>query len=421
MGMDVIVTDHHEPRPDGSLPDCLAISPTRHDSEYPCRFLCGAGVAYKLAQALAESVDCVFDPEDVLDLVALGTVADVVQLREENRSLVVQGLKRLQRTTRPGLLALFRAAAVDRDRIDPVSIGYYLAPRINAANRMASPQLAYDLITASDEDVAAHLATQLSTYNQQRQVLVAETFAQVAVEIGDPGRIAAEVMERRRPPMLIVVGDWPPGISGLLASKLVETYGLPAFVGSDGGDGIVSVSARSVPGVHVDEILEGCEASLPGGLFLGYGGHSGAAGFRVHQERFSLARRTLEDEALRQVRIDEIGAVLHIDAEVPLRALSLEAARRVRSLAPFGVGFPEPLFLAQGVTLTRRWQIADGKHARFTVQRGTSSIDGVYFNPDAPFLALPLESKLDLVFHVQLDEWNGLLKPELRLRDWRPA
>lgn len=419
MGMEVIVTDHHEARADGSLPDCPTVCPTRHDSEYPCRFLCGVGVVYKLAQALSGRVPAAPDPEEVLDLVALGTVADVVQMRDENRSLVIRGLKRLQATQRPGLLALFRAAGVDPRRIDPISIGFYLAPRINAANRMASPQLAYDLITATDDDVADQLAAQLSTYNQQRQDLVAEKIAKIAEEIGDPSRITVEVLEGRRPPLLLLTGDWPVGISGLLASKLVDIYGLPAFVGSDAGDGIVSVSARSIPGVHIDEILEGCESSLPGGLFLGYGGHSGAGGFRVHQEHFPLARSALEQETSRQVRLEEVGAVLQIDAEVSLAALSVQSAQQLRSLAPFGSGFPEPLFLVRNVTLLRRSVVGDGKHARFTLQRGETCVDGVSFHAEPSFLELPLESKLDTVLHLQLNEWNGLVKPEMRLRDWR--
>src|SRR5579872_781886 len=169
MGMDVVVTDHHEARIDGSLPDCPTVDPTRHDSEFPFRSLCGVGVTYKLAQALASTLPGAPDPDDVLDLVALGTIADVVPLLDENRSLVIRGLHRLRQTRRPGLAALFEAAGGDRKRIDPVAVGFYLAPRINAANRMATPQLAYDLITASDPGRAAELAALLSDHNQARQ------------------------------------------------------------------------------------------------------------------------------------------------------------------------------------------------------------------------------------------------------------
>ena len=421
MGMEVVITDHHEPRADGSLPNCPTVAPTRQDAEYPCRFLCGSGVAYKLAQALRRTAPFAPDPQEVLDLVALGTVADVVPMRDENRSLVIQGLKRLRETRRPGLLALFRAAGIDRSKIDPISVGFYLAPRINAANRMATPQLAYDLITATDPEVAATLAAQLGDYNRQRQTLVAEKFEQLAAQLGPPSLLVAEVAARRRSPALVVLGDWPAGICGLLASKLVDAYGLPAFAGSDAGGDIVAVSARGTPGVHIDEILESCESALPGGLFLGYGGHSGAGGFRVERARLDTALSILEQEATRQIAVDQVGAVLGVDAEVSLGQLSTQAAQLLRALAPFGSGFPEPLFLSRNVTLKRRSAVGEGKHARFALRRGHASIDGVCFNADRAFFQLPLETSLDVVFHLQLNEWNGLAKPEVLLKDWRLA
>ncbi|HEX8919405.1 MAG TPA: single-stranded-DNA-specific exonuclease RecJ [Chloroflexota bacterium] len=421
MGMDVIITDHHEPRPDGALPACIVVSPTRQDAVYPFRSLCGVGVAYKLLQALAQRIPSVPDLTALLDLVALGTVADVVPLVDENRSLVLQGLRRLQRTQRPGLLALFSAAGVDRGRIDPTSVSYYLAPRINAANRMATPQLAYDLMTATDPDVAEQLATQLSSLNQQRQLLVAEKFEEIAEQIGPPVQIHNEIQEGRRAPLLLVLGEWPAGVSGLLASRLLETYGLPAFVGSDTGDGPLTVSARGGPDTHIDEILEGCETSVPGGVFLGYGGHARAAGFRVERDRLPLVRDLLQEQARQQVRVDEIGSVLSIDAEVRLSALTLHAARQVKSLAPFGTGFPEPLFLARNVVLARRSPVSDGKHARFAARSGDTLIDGIYFGTSPAFLALPLESRLDIVFHLQLNERGGLIRQELCLRDWHAA
>lgn len=419
MGMDVVVTDHHEPRPDGSLPDCPTISPTRLDAEYPCRVLCGVGVAYKLAQALAATLPNAPDPSAMLDLVALGTVADVVPLRDENRSLVLAGLRRLRRTERPGLLALFEASSVDPRRIDPTSVGFYLAPRLNAANRMASPQLAYDLITASDPERAASLASSLSRHNENRQTLVTETFARLALDLGDPGLIADDVASGRRSPLLLIVGNWPAGISGLIASKLVDAYGLPAFVGSRSPDGVVAVSARGVPGVHVDELLEAAEAALPEGLFLGYGGHSRAGGFRVEGDRLDLAQELLEAEARRRVPAQSLGATLEIDATVSVSQLTLEAARQIEKLAPFGMEFPEPLFLAQRVTLGNLRPLKGGRHLRCSVRQGTGLRAAVFFNAPPELGALPADAPVDVVFHLQLNEWQGTVTPQLQLRDWR--
>jgi single-stranded-DNA-specific exonuclease len=324
-------------------------------------------------------------------------------------------------TRRPGLLALFQAAGVDAKKIDPVAIGYYLAPRINAANRMATPRLAYDLITATDESVAADLARQLSHHNERRQVLVETHLEEIAGRIGPPAEIAAAIAAGTRSPLLVVTGDWPAGISGLLASKLVDTYGLPAFVAADGGGDVVSVSARSGPGVRIDELLESAEASLPGGLFLSYGGHAGAGGFSVARERLDEAISILSAGATGTVPTDEVGAVMTIDAEVGLGALTLSAAQGVRSLAPFGIGFPEPLFLSRNVTVRNVRRLNGGKHLRLRLAHRDAARDAVWFNAPPEAAALQPRSAIDIVYHLCIDEWNGLQRQELRIRDWRPT
>jgi single-stranded-DNA-specific exonuclease len=419
LGMDILITDHHEARADGSLPDCPTVNPTRHDSDYPCRFLCGAGVAYKLAQALAQSLPEAPDPADVLDLVALGTVADVVPLLDENRSLVIEGLMRLRATHRPGLLALFAAAGIEPSKIDPTAVGFYLAPRINAANRLASPRMAYELITATDPAVAAKLAAQLSEYNRQRQSMVAGYLQEIVARIGEPADLTTRVASGEQPPLLVELGDWTAGISGLLAAKLVDRYGLPAFVGATSDGDTVSVSARGTSDVHIDEILEGCEAALPGGLFLGYGGHARAGGFRVARDRLEDALEILAAEIRRQVSLDQVGAILHIDAEATLRKLDVRAAHAVRSLAPFGAGFAEPLFLIRRVRLARLAKRGENRHASVTLTQGSDRLDGIWFSADPDFLGLSPGTELDVVAHLQINEWNGTQKPELRLRDFR--
>lgn len=419
LGMDVIVTDHHEPRPDGLLPRCPVVAPTRLHSGYPFRGLCGAGVVYKLAQALARRMPDAVRPETLLDLVALGTVADVVPLRDENRSLVIAGLDALRSTGRPGLLALFRAAGVDPRQLDPVSIGYYLAPRINAANRMATPRFAYDLLTTTDPATASELADRLSDLNRRRQTVVETMLAALLADLGDPATLAAAVAAGDRPPVLVAMGDWPPGISGLLASKLVDTYGLPAFVGTRDGETVV-VSGRGTAGARIDELLELCEGSRPGGIFLGYGGHAGAGGFRVHSSHWPEVEAALTTAARHQ-KVACLDATLEIDAEVTLRQLTFEAARLVRSLAPFGMGFPEPLFLTRGVVLASKKPMGGEKHMRVRLRQGGTTISGVLFHAPEAFTSLPLESPLDVVFHLVMNDWNGTVTVETRLRDWRIA
>jgi single-stranded-DNA-specific exonuclease len=231
--------------------------------------------------------------------------------------------------------------------------------------------------------------------------------------------MSAEVKAGDRPPLLVVVGDWPPGISGLLASKLVDTYGLPAFVGTDAGDGIVSVSARSIPGVAIDELLERCEGALPGGLFLGHGGHARAGGFRVEQDKMAIAHDILHEQGWKSIRVDQIGAIMTVDAEVKLRSVTLDAARQIRVLAPFGMDFPEPLFLTRNATVRRISPLKDGKHCRVALQQGGTWLEGVCFHAPPELLATPAGTALDVVFHVQLSEWQGMTRLELVIRDWR--
>lgn len=419
MGLDVVITDHHEPRADLSLPHCPVVSPSRHDSQYPYRYLCGVGVAYKLVQALHARLPGGLDPASLLDLVALGTIADIVPLRDENRSLVLRGLEALRRTQRPGLLALFEAAGVDRQRIDPASVSFYLAPRINAANRMASPRLAYDLIMATDPTLATEAARRLGEYNSQRQSLVTACFADLCAQLGDPAALNAQVRSGQRAPLLILLGSWNAGISGLLASRLVERYGLPAFVGVESAEGMVSMSGRGAPGTRLDELLEAAEASLPGGIFENYGGHAAASGFRVPARRFPQARDLLEQEARARISLHDAEPSLRVDAEVRLARLDVEAARLVHSLAPYGRDFPEPLFLARAALLRSRTPVGGGRHIRFTLHQSGALLTGIYFNAPPEFAALPLGTPLDAVFHLSLNEWNGRSSAQMTLRDWR--
>jgi single-stranded-DNA-specific exonuclease len=224
-----------------------------------------------------------------------------------------------------------------------------------------------------------------------------------------------------RPPLLLVLGTWPAGISGLLANRLVDLYGLPAFVGTESESGVVSISARGPRAVPIDLLIESCEASQPGGLFLGYGGHARAGGFRLDRGRLELARSLLEDQARLQVPLDQIGSVLTVDAEVRLSQLSLDAARSVRVLAPFGVEFAEPLFLSRDVELRALRPMGDGAHARLTVQQGTARKSAVSFSAPAELLALRPGTRLDIVFNLQIDEWDGMQQVQLCIRDWRVA
>ena len=417
LGMDVIVTDHHQPLPDGSLPDCPVVSPSRLDSTYPWPYLSGAGVVYKVIQAMvgpAESSD------RFLDLIALGTVADVVPLRDENRGLVIKGLACLRDTPRCGLRALFHVAGVESSRLNQTSVSYYLAPRINAANRMADPQLAYDLFAATDPARANDIAALLNEHNAGRQNLVARHIEEIVEELGDEASIALDVQNGRRAPLLCVKGNWPPGVSGLLASQLTERYGLPAIVASPRDQEVHSASGRSINAVNILSILEACHGKADG-VFLRHGGHSAACGFTVPSSAVDVAFELLEGAARGIVSTEQLGSVLRIDAWVKLGQVDLQSLERIESLAPYGEQFPEPVFIATGVYVQHRRRIGgNGQHMKMKAKSGRVVIDTIMFNCDQELAEYPENQPVDLAVSIERNEWQGQMWPQLRIHDWRP-
>lgn len=416
LGVEVIVTDHHQPLSDGSLPDGLVVSPTRHDSLYPWPFLSGAGVAYKLAQALLLRPEVY---ESLLDLVAFGTIADVVRLRDENRTLVIKGLGRLRETNRCGLRALFGVAKIDSRRLDHASVGFYLGPRINAANRMADPAEAFDLITATDAVEAQRIALLLDGHNSTRQDEVAR-LAEAALEsIGPPLEVTEDIRQGRRAPIICLMGDWRPGLSGLLASDLTEAYSVPAIVAASKGDGTVTASGRSTKDVNILELLEAVDAARPG-LLLGFGGHSAACGFTVRDDRVDEAFREVETAAHRLVPISDLGARLRVDAQIRLGQVELRSLQMVEELGPYGQEFEEPTFLAQGVYLSSRRKMGpNGKHVKMTARSGTARVSAVMFGCDPQLADLLEEQPVDVVFNIIRDDWDGMFRPQICIRDWR--
>src|SRR5579884_161795 len=421
LGVEVIVTDHHQPRADAVLPRCLVVSPTRPDSDYPWPFLSGAGVAYKLAQVLLSAPE----QERLLDLVALGTVADVVPLRDENRSLVVKGLGQLRRTERPGLRALFTVAGVSSERLNQTSVAYYLGPRINAANRMASPQEAFELITCDDPVEAQRLATLLDQHNSSRQLQVERHLADLSERIGDPVELVVAIQDGRRPPILCVDGAWPPGVSGLLASELTERYGVPAIAASTTQGDVVPASGRSVDGVDILRLVEAVDAAEPA-IFGRFGGHSRACGFSVEPDRLRAEFDLLEQNARERIDVEELGAGLRVDARVRLQQVGMHAVEQVERLAPYGSGFEEPVFVVQGVYLQHRRALGScepdraPRHMRAVAKSGSTRVDALMFRCDPELFGYPEDQPVDLAFSIERNEWNQYVSPQIRIHDWRP-
>lgn len=412
LGMEVIITDHHTLGP--HLPEALAVlNPRRPDCSYPYKYLSGVGVAYKLAQALLRANRQVplpgstpLEEEDLLDLVALGTVADLAPLAGENRALVIRGLERLNTAPRPGLDALMRLAGVHQGRVSAMTIGYVLAPRLNAAGRVDHAKIAYQLLTVQYPGEAEHLARQLDELNQQRQQLTAEALEKARAAV------IAEGVDR---PLLFVADpSFPPGVVGLVASRLAEEFYRPAIVVEQGVEESRG-SARSIPEFHITKALDHCAD-----LLLRYGGHRAAAGFTVRTADLPELKTRLTDLAAEMLKDADLRPTLEIDAEVPLREMNGQVWKALQLLRPFGEGNPEPLFVSRRVRVRHQRAVGgNGAHLKLLLSDGNTVWDGIAFRQGDWADHLP--DYVDIAYHLQVNEWGGERRLQLNIQDIRPV
>jgi single-stranded-DNA-specific exonuclease len=400
LGLDVIVTDHH--RPGGSLPDCPVVA-TR-PSEYPFPELCGTGVVYKLGQALF-GVDSEI-PKRHLDLVALATVADVVPLVDENRSLTIAGLRTLARTQKPGLRALMKVAGVDPAAVDAAAIGFRLAPRINAAGRLGHPRSALQLLLTDEVDEARRLADELEGLNRDRQ----------AVE----GRILREAIQqveqlpeakRRNRAYVLAGADWHEGVIGIVASRLVERFHRPVVLIA-GGDGAWKGSGRSISAFDLHAGLGACAQFLER-----WGGHRAAAGLSIDPENVDAFDDAFAAHADGVLGDEDLQPTVAVDAIVPPNTpLTLDLCGELARLAPFGLGNPNVTLLAPGCELAELSAVGDGKHLRFRVRRdGADCGSAIAFGQGAR-LESYRDGAYDLAFRLEENRWNGTVAPQLLVR-----
>jgi single-stranded-DNA-specific exonuclease len=395
-GLEVVVTDHH--RPGETLPDCPVVAP--RPSGYPFPELCGTGVVYKLLQALD-----VPNLERHLDLVALATVADVVPLVDENRYLVTGGLRRLARTSRPGLRALMRTARVDPVRIDSSALGFRLAPRINAAGRLGHPGSALELLLTEDEREAERLAGELETLNRDRQAvedrILREALAQVAEW--------PESAQRRRGYVLAGEG-WHRGVIGIVASRLVERFGRPVVLLAPGEDGWVG-SGRSIPSFDLHGALAACAEHL-----TRWGGHRAAAGLSLAPENLDAFARAFAVHADGALDDAELVPRLTVDAVVDGRDLTLDLCEELATLAPFGLGNPGITLLAAGAELSELAAVGDGKHLKLAVTANGARSGGIAFGWGSRLDSLRRPVRHDVAFRLEANHWNGTVAPQLVVR-----
>ncbi|HEX5990380.1 MAG TPA: single-stranded-DNA-specific exonuclease RecJ [Solirubrobacterales bacterium] len=399
LGLETVVTDHHQPA--AQLPDCPILHP--QVSDYPFESLCGTAVAWKLASALREE-----EAAEYLDLVALATVADVVPLVGENRSLVKRGLAEIRRADRPGIRALMAASKCDPERLDESDLSFRLAPRINAAGRLYRADAGVELFLTEDEKRAEAIADELGRANSERRATEREVDAAAEAALRE---LPEDLREARG---LVLAGeDWHPGVVGIVASRLVERHHRPVVVVSLGEDGSGRGSGRSIPGFDLLGALEACGEHLEG-----FGGHRAAAGLQIRAENVAAFREAFAAHADQVLSEDDLRRTEKVDAIVGGVGLGLDLAEELRQLAPFGMGNPGVRLLVPSARVSDVRAMGEGKHARFSLHSGSHRALGVAFGRAS--LGVEDEDLIDASIRLEVNHWNGSVEPRVVLRELYP-
>ena len=405
LGIDVVITDHHECKQ--AIPEAAAVvDPHRPDCPYPFKGLAGVGVALKLAMAAAgpDRAGLVF--REYADLAAVGTVADVMPMTGENRTIVQTGLAALAHPRRVGLAQLMEEAGLGDKPVTSVSIGYTLAPRINAAGRMGQADLAAELLLTRDPGRAAALAQELCALNRERQTIECEIFQE-----------CVQRLERRPQSGVILLADehWHQGVVGIVASRLTEKYSCPVFmVCLDQGMG--KGSCRSWGGVNLFHLLTQCQD-----LLEGFGGHAMAAGFTVREENIPALERRLRQLVLEERAGEELPSLLEIDAAVLPQELTVEAVEALDALEPCGAGNPRPVLVLTGAHVISAAQVGRGRHLKLRLEGRGVPLDAIFFSVDGSELGLTPGCRVDVAFYPQINDFRGVRSVQLQVVDLRHA
>jgi len=390
--LDIVVTDHHIPGKD--LPDCIAVvNPHQDDDAYPDKNLAGVGVAFKLCDALSRTLTGKPWNKD-LELVALGTVADVVPLTGENRKIVRMGLHRMASTENTGLSALIAVAEKDAKHISTEAVGFHLAPRLNAAGRMESAMLGARLLTTGDKSEAEELAEHLDALNRERQSVERDILAKAEEQLA--GQDMNEL------PAIVVAGEgWHPGVIGIVASRLVEKYYKPVILLSIDGK-TAKGSCRSIERLHMHDALAACKEHL-----LRFGGHAQAAGLSLATKNIDAFRKAFCDYAAAHLTPDDYVPEANIEFEMHPASVTLDLIDEIAQLEPYGEGNPLPLFGVKDVRGTDARQIgSEGQHLKFAITSRASSVDMLWWSHGS-LASLVNAEPLDLVYRPAVNEWQG--------------
>ncbi|HZG73958.1 MAG TPA: single-stranded-DNA-specific exonuclease RecJ, partial [Chondromyces sp.] len=398
LELDLIITDHHEPGPE--LPEALAIIHPKHPhGSYPFPYLAGVGVAFKLAHALLGEV-----PEHLLDLTAIGTIADLVPLKGENRSIAKAGLRKLKQSSRPGIDALCQLTSTKKADINEETVGFMIAPRINAAGRLADADPAVELLMTNDRETAVMLAKEIDAMNKERQAIVNE-ITEEAIEM-----VRNQFPPEKYPVLVIGKEGWNAGVIGIVASRLVEKFYRPTIVLSfDHEKGQAKGSARSIAGFDLFKNLSTCRELLPH-----FGGHPMAAGMTLELSDVDELRNRLCALAREQLTEEDFVPIEELDAIVPLEEIDLSTIEQLNLLAPFGMANPKPKVMIEKVGLGNIRKIgSEQSHLKLLLEEEAASLDGIgfgmgyYADHIAPF------SKVSVIGELAVNEWNNIRKPQI--------
>ncbi len=407
LGIDVIITDHHECKE--KIPAAVAVvDPHRKDCPYPFKDLAGVGVALKLVMALGGEKRYRALFLEYADLAAVGTVADVMKLLGENRTIVRVGLNHLKKTRRRGLYALMVEAGTLNRAITSTTVGYCLSPRINAAGRMGRAAMAAELILTEDPVRAETLAQELCELNRQRQAVELDIFNQC---------LALLAGKKQYDCLVLADKAWHQGVVGIVASRLAEQFACPVFMICLQADGKGKGSCRSYGGFNLFCALDQCAD-----LLEGYGGHALAAGFSIKEENIPAFRARMEEIVRGDTGGEEMVSTLQIDGEISNTAvLTVEQVEALSMLEPYGAGNPKPVFSLSGVTITCMYDVGGGRHLKMRASRDGRTVDMVFFSVTRAKSGLTVGDRADVAFYPQINEYRGSRTVQLHLVDLRPA
>ena len=405
-GIDTIITDHHECKDE--IPDAFCLlNPKQPGCTYPFKKLAGVGVAFKLLQAL--TIEMRFHMreliEEYVDLVAIGTVADVMSLVGENRVIVKKGLELLSYTMNKGIRALAEVAEIDLANVQTGTIGFAIAPRINAAGRMGDPRCAVELLLATDDMTAKRYAEQLNNENRERQ--------ETEIKILEDALYMIENTPSYKDDFVLVLAheNWHHGIIGIVASKISERFNKPCIlISTDETTG--KGSGRSIKTFNLFKALEHCQDSL-----LKFGGHELAAGLSIAPDKIDDFRKEINEYAKSALTEEDFVPLLYIDSELPPQFINMNTAERLSVLEPYGMGNSSPVFYAKNMTVSQKRALSDGKHIKLTLRSNEYLVDAVGFNMGELNQEISNDDMVDIAFNVDINIYRGMRQLQVILKD----